>query len=291
MKARVLTLVLLAVGAFALVGCDLSIDKKANRNPGVVGKPLVYTLTVKNSPDPSGGSSNVSGVTVTDTLPQGVRFVSARASQGTCAAPNANRQVICDLQTVNVNSTATINISVVPLRVGSITNVAEVEGDTFGPNFSSEITSQATPEELEMAEDMNSGELIEYAEERLAEEEGVSPQDVSTTEYDSQANNRASVTVRVVAPPNPNACTIIGTPGNDILEGTPGRDVICGLGGDDIIRGLGGNDILRGGPGNDILRGGPGNDTLLGGPGNDVLRGGPGQDRLIGGLGKNVISQ
>ena len=38
-------------------------------------------------------------------------------------------------------------------------------------------------------------------------------------------------------------CTIIGTPGQDMLRGTPKRrDVICGLAGNDVIKGLGGND-------------------------------------------------
>lgn len=111
------------------------------------------------------------------------------------------------------------------------------------------------------------------------------------------------------SPTNPNACTIIGTPGNDNLRGTPGRDVICGLGGNDLIRGLGGNDVIRGGPGNDRILGGSGNDriegqqgndalygqvgndTIIGGPGNDVLRGGPGRDRLNGGPGRDSVRQ
>ena len=39
-------------------------------------------------------------------------------------------------------------------------------------------------------------------------------------------------------------CTIVGTPGNDVLTGTSHNDVICGLGGNDTINGLGGNDVL-----------------------------------------------
>ena len=73
-------------------------------------------------------------------------------------------------------------------------------------------------------------------------------------------------------------CTIVGTPGNDVLTGTPGNDVICGLAGNDRINGMGGNDVLIGGPGNDVLNGGPGNDVLVGGGGNDSLTGGPGTD-------------
>lgn len=80
--------------------------------------------------------------------------------------------------------------------------------------------------------------------------------------------------------PDPNACTIRGTKGNDNLRGTPRRDVICGFGGNDIIRGLGGNDRIVGSPGNDILYGGNGNDTIVGGSGRDILKGEGGNDRL-----------
>lgn len=121
-----------------------------------------------------------------------------------------------------------------------------------------------------------------------------------------------SETFVVRVTPTPEAddrCTIVGTPGNDILRGTAGRDVLCGTGGNDIINGLGGNDVLRGGAGNDVIRGGAGsdvieggagndrlhgergNDQIFGNAGNDVLDGGPGTDRLDGGSGKNVVRQ
>ncbi|MFC4071563.1 calcium-binding protein [Actinoplanes subglobosus] len=93
-------------------------------------------------------------------------------------------------------------------------------------------------------------------------------------------------------------CTIVGTPGDDVLVGTPGPDVICGLGGNDRIRGGPGNDTLDGGPGDDLLEGeagadlligGPGLDTLKGGAGNDTLRGGDDDDILDGGAGNDII--
>ena len=66
-------------------------------------------------------------------------------------------------------------------------------------------------------------------------------------------------------PPQGADCTIIGTPGDDLLEGTIGDDIICGGGGSDTIKGLGGNDILRGEGEPDKLVGGEGADTLDGG--------------------------
>lgn len=93
-----------------------------------------------------------------------------------------------------------------------------------------------------------------------------------------------------VEPPFTRACTITGTPGDDVLIGTPGPDVICGLGGDDDLRGLGGDDVLYGGDGDDRLDGGAGNDTLLGGDGEDQLVTGPGADRMRGGSGLDSVS-
>ena len=96
--------------------------------------------------------------------------------------------------------------------------------------------------------------------------------------------------------------TIVGTPGNDLLQGTPGADVIVGLGGRDSIFGNDGDDVicgganpdrvdsdgfpvsehLDGGLGDDRVYGGSGGDYVAGGRGNDVLFGGPGADALVG---------
>ena len=42
----------------------------------------------------------------------------------------------------------------------------------------------------------------------------------------------------------PATCTIVGTPGDDLLRGTPYADVICGLGGHDRISAAGGDDLI-----------------------------------------------
>ncbi len=77
------------------------------------------------------------------------------------------------------------------------------------------------------------------------------------------------------------ACTIVGTPGPDVLHGTSGNDVICGMGGRDVIDGGPGADVLRGGSGRDALHGKGGADHLVAGRGRgDLLRGGSGWDYL-----------
>ena len=77
-------------------------------------------------------------------------------------------------------------------------------------------------------------------------------------------------------------CTIVGTPGPDVLVGGAGADVICGRGGADRLVGRGGADVLLGGTGDDVLVGGGGADVLDGGAGDDALSGGRGDDRLLG---------
>ncbi|WP_298135252.1 Ig-like domain repeat protein [Micropruina sp.] len=89
--------------------------------------------------------------------------------------------------------------------------------------------------------------------------------------------------------PVPPGCTIVGTPGDDVLKGTNGDDVICGLGGNDTITGGNGNDTIYGGSGNDVIDGGNGNDIIDGGPGNDTITGGNGKDTITGGSGNDTI--
>ncbi|MBJ7898457.1 MAG: RTX toxin [Cyanobacteria bacterium RI_101] len=124
---------------------------------------------------------------------------------------------------------------------------------------------------------------------------------------------------------NPNA-SILGTPGNDLLNGTPGADILEGLAGNDIylVNNPGdavieqpneGNDGIRASvsytmPANvevlfllgsdnlnatgnnsaDRLTGNSGNNVLQGLGGNDILNGNAGADILIGGLGNDILT-
>lgn len=57
------------------------------------------------------------------------------------------------------------------------------------------------------------------------------------------------------------ACTVSGTPGDDVITGTSADDVICGFEGNDLLDGQSGNDVLLGGLGDDQLSGGDGVDV------------------------------
>jgi CSLREA domain-containing protein len=93
----------------------------------------------------------------------------------------------------------------------------------------------------------------------------------------------------VAAPPSPEACTIRGTDGADVLRGTNGPDVICAFGGNDVITARKGDDVILAGAGNDRVSGGAGADVVFGGDGNDTLDGGAGSDALFGGAGRDTL--
>ncbi len=154
-----------------------------------------------------------------------------------------------------------------------------------------------------LVENVRNGELAFNADGSFVYEPNADYNGVDSFLYMASDGNGGSSTARAVIsvgpvdeveppkPVNPNACTIKGTNGKDMLRGTAKRDVICGFGSNDTIRGLGGNDLIKGGAGNDTLYGNDGRDTLLGNGGRDKLYGGAGKDVLRGGPGKDVQRQ
>jgi uncharacterized repeat protein (TIGR01451 family) len=87
---------------------------------------LTYTLSVTNQ-----GPENATGVTVTDTLPGSVTFVSAGASQGTCLVSGG--VVTCNLGAMALSAGASISIQVTPTSDGTLLNSAVVSAAEFDP--------------------------------------------------------------------------------------------------------------------------------------------------------------
>jgi uncharacterized repeat protein (TIGR01451 family) len=263
---------------------DLSLTKADSQDPVQTGETLTYTLTVDN-----GGPDAAQGVTVTDTLPSGVAFSSANASQGSCSG---TQTVSCDLGTIADGGQATVTIEVTPQSAGTLTNSATVSAGTEDPAGANDTDSEDT--------------TVEQA-----------PGPARCPGYENAKGHHVIGTA--------SRDLLIGTDGRDFICGFGGNDLLRGLGGDDVLLGggekdrlvggpgddfgrggrgrdvaIGGpgadrfgggqqNDDLRGGPGPDSLRGRRGNDTALGGPGGDVLGGGGGADSLMGGRGPDVL--
>lgn len=119
---------------------DLSLTKTASPNPGQVGVSLSYRITATNN-----GPGVATNVTVTDTLPGGVAFGSATATQGSCSGTGP---VNCNFGSLAVGASAIVTIVVTPSSSGQIINSATVssnEGDFDSTNNTASTTTVIQP--------------------------------------------------------------------------------------------------------------------------------------------------
>jgi len=116
---------------------DLALQKTSAPNPLAVGSTLTYTLTITNR-----GPSSATEVTLSDPLPPGVNFLSATASQGTCA--NSTNTVTCMLNTLLSGASATVTIAVTPTVATTITNTASVTAAESDPDLSNNSAAAST---------------------------------------------------------------------------------------------------------------------------------------------------
>jgi uncharacterized repeat protein (TIGR01451 family)/fimbrial isopeptide formation D2 family protein len=126
---------------------DVTVQKTDNADPVAAGQNLTYTIVAGNAP--SGLSlSAAADVTITDTLPLGVTFVSATPSTGSCSVTPtadtttgpgvANRTVTCNVGTVANGAQQIVAIVVRPnfatrgttLRNDVVITTSTVETDT-----------------------------------------------------------------------------------------------------------------------------------------------------------------
>jgi uncharacterized repeat protein (TIGR01451 family) len=115
---------------------DLSITKSGAPDPVTVGSELTYTVAVSNA-----GPDAAAGVTVTDTLPGTVTFVSATPSQGTCSG---TATISCSLGTINASGSATVTITVIPTTDADLSNTASASATTADPNATNNADTELT---------------------------------------------------------------------------------------------------------------------------------------------------
>ena len=111
---------------------DLAISKVAVPDPVVAGANLTYTVGVTNN-----GPNAARSVTVTDTLPVGLTFVSCSATGGgVCGGTGNNRTVTFASLAAGASATITIEatVGVATLHGATLSNTASSTSTTFDPN-------------------------------------------------------------------------------------------------------------------------------------------------------------
>ncbi len=109
-------------------GPDLSIEMTASTEPAPSGRPLTYTITVTNN-----GPLPATSVTVTDTLPGELIFVSSTPGAPDCTF--AADTLTCDVGTMAPTDTAQITIETVldHPEWGSFGNTSSVTANELDP--------------------------------------------------------------------------------------------------------------------------------------------------------------
>ncbi|MEZ4417320.1 MAG: SdrD B-like domain-containing protein [Gemmatimonadota bacterium] len=129
---------------------DVTISKTATPDPSPSGQEVVFVVTALNN-----GPSQAANVTVTDDLPLDMVFVSASPSAGSCSVtPTANsvtapgnRQVVCNLGSINNGAQRTLTIRAKPTNVTrgtTLTNNASVSTTTTEPTVPGSTNNTAT---------------------------------------------------------------------------------------------------------------------------------------------------
>lgn len=116
---------------------NLSLGKTDGPDPVLVGESLTYTLLITNT-----GPADATGVTLSDTLPAGVAFVSATPGQGNCS--KAGGVVTCTLGTIANGTQTAVTILVTPTVAGLLTNTATVTATQLDPTPANNTATQGT---------------------------------------------------------------------------------------------------------------------------------------------------
>jgi len=122
---------------------DLSLIKTLTTSGAIhVGDNVTYTLTVTNN-----GPSNATGVTVTDTLPAGLTYVS-----NSCGASFVDPTLTWNVGALAVSASTTCNLTATVNQAGTIVNVASATGNESDPTPSNNAATAAVTTAVALAE-------------------------------------------------------------------------------------------------------------------------------------------
>jgi Ca2+-binding RTX toxin-like protein len=235
---------------------------------GVVDRDTPYVVTVANH-----GPSAAAGVTVTDVIPSGARFV--RTEGPAACTPGATLR--CTLPAIAPAASGTLTIVLAGAAEGAsfhhAVSVTTTSTDPTPGDHSASVDTLVTGASVPGTGFTLSGAACANATFGGRDDDVLLGSDFGDRMYGRQGRD-----------------LLRGRAGNDCLFGGEGADVLDGDGGDDTLSGGDGRDRLFGGAGNDRLLGGAKGDELHGDAGNDQLFPGTGRDRVWGGAGNDVIS-
>ena len=114
---------------------DISVTKTASADTVSVGEELIYTVTVTNN-----GTIDSTGITLTDTLPDEVEFVSSSIAPST----QSNNTLTFEIDDLSSGESTTFEMAVTPTTTGTIANSASVMSNTFDPDATNDAIVLAT---------------------------------------------------------------------------------------------------------------------------------------------------
>ncbi len=240
------------VGSSNPAAADLELTQAVSDTVAEGDETITFTLTLTNK-----GPGTASGVQVTNLLPRGLSFVSARTVQGDYDSATG----IWDVGNLRDGLSRNLTITARVTGIGAITNVAEVTGVR-------ELDPDSTPGNNVLGEDDQTSVTL-----------------LGVPSLDAFGTAPSPINFRQGKP----GVNLRGSNRNNRLNGTRNKDILRGLNGNDRLNGKGDNDRLSGGNGKDTLLGGKQRDLLLGNAGDDILKGESGADILVGGGGDDTL--
>lgn len=124
------------IGAYEAQIADLAVLKTVAATPVEVNETITFTVTVTNN-----GPTAADLVTLEDTLPAGVNFISAAPDQGTCLV--TGQTLACDLGTVAGGDAVVILIEASSATPGDYVNTATAASTALDPDPSNNTSSVA----------------------------------------------------------------------------------------------------------------------------------------------------
>lgn len=119
---------------------DLSLTNRAGLNPAIRGHKLTYTIKPTNT-----GTATANGVTLTDSLPASVRFVSVTDPNRCKHSGGQNGMggtVTCNFGSFEAGKQATIELAVTPTKVGPLSDTAKVTATGVTPDADDTATAK-----------------------------------------------------------------------------------------------------------------------------------------------------